>query len=163
MKIFNASFLLTIGLAATCCKQPELPDVHAISGKYIKIADDTTAIGGDLDGDFHFVIIPDRMGQPMLAGQSVGGAGYLWNGWIRFPDRGQIGFEAKCDRTTKGGTIVIGTATFDLGKGEVFHLPDGSDPKQILGSTAGQRDDPANARRLAEMLGRHKGEQEAGG
>lgn len=163
MKIFNAWFLLAIGLAVTCCEQPELPEVHAVSGKYLKIADDTTAIGGDLDRVFHFVIIPDPSGQPMLTGQAVGGAGYKWNGWIRFPDRGRIDFEAKCDRTAKRGTIVIGKTTFDLGKGEVFDLPRGSDPKQILGSTAGRRDDPANASRLAEILRRHRNEQETGG
>lgn len=164
MKTPLNSFLAIIALSVASCEKPkELPDVGSVSGKYLKLAEGTTAIGGDLDGAFHFMIIPDPLGEPILAGQSFGGAGYRWNGWIRFPEHEQIGFEAKCDRTTVGGSILIGSATFDLMKGEVFYLPRNSDPKQILGSKAGHRDDPQNAKRLAEVLKHHKGEQAGAG
>ena len=164
MKTSISSLLVIIALLVTSCEKPkELPKVRSISGKYLKLAEGTTAIGGDLNGAFHFMIIPDPLGVPMLAGQSFGGAGYQWNGWIRFPEREQIGFEAKCDRTTVGGSLMIGRTTFDLIKGEVFYLPRDSDPRQIVGSKAGHRDDPDNARRLAEVLKQHQGEQAGAG
>ncbi len=162
MKPPISSFLVIVALSVTSCEKPkDLPNVGSISGKYLKLAEGTTAIGGDLDRTFHFMIIPDPLGVPMLAGQSTGGAGYSWNGWIRFPGNKQIGFEAMCDRTTVGGSIIIGRSTFDLNKGEVFYLPRDSDPKQILGSKAGQRDDPENAKRLAEVLKQHQAGEQA--
>lgn len=151
-------------LALASCEKPKqekLPSSQ--SGKYIQLDERSAAVGGDLDGVFRFMIIHDQSGQPMLSDLASGGAGYRWNGWIRFPNHGQVEFEAKCDRTGKGGPIVIGSTNFDLGKGEVFYLPSGSNPKQILGSTAGRRDDAENVIRLAEILKRHRGEQNAAG
>lgn len=159
MKTLISPFLAIIALSVASCEKPkEFPKVGSISGKYLHFAEGSTAIGGDLDGAFHFMILPDPLGVPMLTGQSSGGAGYGWNGWIRFPGDDQIGFEAKCDRTTVGGSITIGSASFDLLKGEVFYLPRNSGPQQILGSKAGHRDDPENVKRLAEVLKQHRGE-----
>lgn len=164
MKILTGSFLLVIVLAFTSCEKPNQEHLpHSQSGKYIKLDDGSAAVGGDLDGVFRFMIIHDQSGQPMVSVMGSGGAGYRWNGWISFPEHGQVGFEAKCDRTGKGGPIMIGSTNFDLGKGEVFYLPSGSNPKQILGSTAGRRDDPENVTRLAEILRRHRGEQNVAG
>lgn len=120
-------------------------------------------MGGFLDETFHFMIIPDPLGEPMMTSFSMGGAGYSWDGWFRFPDHKYIGFEAKCDRTIEGGSIKIGKAIFDLKNGEVFYLPRDSEPRQIAGSKAGHRDDPQNPNRLSELLKQHQSEHSGTG
>jgi hypothetical protein len=154
-------FLLPLLWAATSCQKKEAEVVHAIGGNYIPVADGVTALGGDLDGIFSFMIIPTEAAQPMLAGQAFGGLGYRWNGSIRFQNQKRVDFETEYDKEAKEGTIVIGDGKFDLGKGEVFCVASNSSVKQILGSKAGKTNDPGNANRLAEIYGDETSEQAA--
>jgi hypothetical protein len=143
--------LLPLLFAAISCGKKKVDVAHAISGKYIPLVDGVTAVGGDLDGVFSFMIVPTEAAQPVLGRQAFGGAGYEWQGVVRFGNSKEVTFEATRDRSATDGSIVIGKSKFDLAKGEIFRVASDSSVTQIPGSKAGRKDDPDNVKRLAEI------------
>ena len=146
-------FLLPVLLTVASCGKKPVERPHAVSGKYITVAEGVTALGGDLDGVLSFIIVPVGAGQAVLGRQAFGGAGYTWEGVVRFPNRKPLSFKVNCRGIEKEGTVVIGDQTFDLQKGEIFRVASDSSVKQIPGSKAGQKHDLGLAKRLAEIRG----------
>lgn len=161
MNRIRFSFLLPLLWMAASCEKRESDLVHTVSGKYIPVSDGVTAIGGDLDGVFSFMIIPIEAAEPVLVKQAMGGMGYEWQGSVRFSNRKQVNFEAKCDRTTKENLLIVGSNKFDLGKGEVFLLASDSSLEQIPDSKAGKKNDPDLAKRLAGIFRERTGKPAA--
>jgi hypothetical protein len=148
MNLIRLWLILPLLLTVASCRKKETEAVHAISGEYLPLAGGSTGLGGDLDGEFRFVVLPAKGGQAVLGGQAFGGVGYKWSGVIRFQNRKDLPFEVTCDRSATGGTAVFGVASLDLGKGEVLFVASDGSVKQIPGSKAGKKKDPENLKRL---------------